>query len=113
MNKYEAVFILNPKKVEDGGDAFIAQAKQRIVEQHGGLITEVTSMGRRHFARPMGKHRAGVYWDLLVEMPADQVAALQESYRLDSAVLRLQIFTYVIPPPMEPDATARVVGDFI
>ena len=99
MNKYEAIFILNPKKVEDGGDAFIAQATQRIQEQHGGKVGETSSMGRKHFARPIGRHRAGVYWDLLVDMPADQIAALQESYRLDSAVLRLQIFTYVAPPP--------------
>lgn len=107
MNKYEAIFILNPKKVEDGGAAFIAEATKRIVDQHGGRVNETTDMGRKHFARPIGKHRAGVYWDLLVDLPADQIAALQESYRLDSAVLRLQIFTYVAPPPAEPEASTR------
>jgi small subunit ribosomal protein S6 len=99
MNKYEAVFILDPKKVDDGGDAFVAQATQRIEEQLGGKVAETTNMGRKHFARPIGKHRAGVYWDLVIELNADQVAVLQESYRLDSAVLRLQVFTYVAPPP--------------
>jgi small subunit ribosomal protein S6 len=101
MNKYEVVFILDPKKVDDGGDAFIAQATQRIEEQLGGKIAETTNMGRKHFARPIGKHRAGVYWDLIIDMNPDQVAALQDSYRLDSAVLRLQVFTYIAPPPPE------------
>jgi ribosomal protein S6 len=87
MNKYEAVFILDPKKVDDGGDAFVAQATQRIEEQLGGKVAETTNMGRKHFAR------------LVIELNADQVAVLQESYRLDSAVLRLQVFTYVAPPP--------------
>ena len=104
MTKYEVIFILNPKKVEDGGDAFIAQATKRIEEQHDGRVGETASLGRKHFARPIGKHRAGVYWDLLVDMPADQVAALQESYQLDSSVLRLQVFIYVAPPPAEVEA---------
>ena len=104
MTKYEAVFILDPKRVEDGGDAFIAQATTRIEEQLGGKVVETTNMGRKHFARPIGKHRAGVYWDLLIDLTPDQVVVLQDSYRLDSAVLRLQVFTYTPPPP--PIATA-------
>jgi small subunit ribosomal protein S6 len=107
MNKYEAVFILDPKKVEDGGDAFIAQATTRIEEQLGGKVVETSSMGRKHFARPIGKHRAGVYWDLLIDLAADQVAVLQDSYRLDSAVLRLQVFNYVAPPPPLPAPSAE------
>lgn len=96
--KYEIVFILDPKKVDDTGDAFIAQATTLIQEKLGGTVVESIAMGRKHFARPIGKHRAGVYWDLVVEMAADQVAVLQESYRLDSAVLRLQVFTYTDHP---------------
>jgi small subunit ribosomal protein S6 len=102
VNKYEVVFILDPKKVDETGDAFIAQATALIQEKLQGKVNETTAMGRKHFARPIGKHRAGVYWDLLVEMSADQVAVLQDSYRLDSAVLRLQVFSYTPPPPPLP-----------
>ena len=94
MNKYEVVFILDPKKVDDTGDAFITQATALIQEKLGGKLVEATSWGRKHFARPIGKHRAGVYWDLVVELANEQVAVFQDSYRLDSAVLRLQVFGY-------------------
>lgn len=111
MNRYEVVFILDPKKVDESGDAFIAQATERIQDRLHGKVAETNPMGRKHFARPIGKHRAGVYWDLLVDLPAEQVAALQESYRLDSAVLRLQVFSYTPPPPPLPGTNPGSIMD--
>ena len=93
MKTYEAVFILDPKKVEDGGEAF-AKAASELVESLGGKVQRCVSLGRRQFARPIGKHKAGIYWDLAADLAAESVAAIKDRYRLNSTVLRLEIFLF-------------------
>ena len=109
MRTYEAVFILDPKKLEDAGDAFAKSAGEQ-VEALGGKVQKCTSMGRRQFARPIGRHKAGIYWDLVIELGAENVAALKDRYRLNSTVLRLEVFGYVegsdtgkLPAEVRPD----------
>ena len=93
MRTYEAVFILDPKKVEDGGEAF-AKAAGELVVALGGKVQRCVSLGRRQFARPIGKHKAGIYWDLAVDLSAASVATLKDRYRLNSTVLRLEVFLF-------------------
>lgn len=93
MRTYEAVFVLDPKKVEDGGEALMKDAGEQIAAL-GGALQRAVSMGRRQFARPIGKHKAGIYWDLVLDLPAEGVAALKDRYRLNSAVLRLEVFLF-------------------
>ena len=97
MRTYEAVFILDNKKVEDGGEAFSKDIEQR-VRDLGGKVVKADSLGRKQFARPIGKIRAGLYWDFLIDLDPAQVDTLKEGYRLNSTVLRLQVFTYEPPP---------------
>ena len=94
LAKYEAVFILDPRKVEGNGEAFSATIEEQI-KALGGEITRVKCMDKRIFARLIGKHKAGVYWDYVMEMPPSAVATLKDKYRLNTTVLRMAIFTYV------------------
>lgn len=94
MAKYEAVFILDPRKVEGNGEAFSASVEEQL-KSLGGEVTRVKCLDKRVFARPIGKHKAGVYWDYVFVMPETAVAALQEKYSLNSTVLRLAVFLFV------------------
>jgi len=91
LKKYELVFILDEAKNADGGDAFIKEAEPYIVSL-GGAVIETHNMGRRLFSYPIAKQRAGYYWDLILELAPAQVKALKEHYRLNVAVLRMEIF---------------------
>ncbi len=93
MKPYEAVFILDSKKFEDGGESFSRDAEKHI-KSLGGRVNHRISLGRRQFARPIAKHRAGNYWDLLFELDPDQVEALHDNYRLNASVLRLEVFQH-------------------
>ncbi len=104
MSKYEAILILDDHVYEDGGDAFIDQIESTI-QDLSGTITERKSLGRRQFARQMGKRSTGIYWDLIVELPPGKVADLKEKYRLDTSVLRLAVYTFDRPArlSLKPD----------
>lgn len=93
MRTYEAVLILDPKKVEDGGEALTKGVGEQ-VEALGGKMQKAVPLGRRQFARPIGKHKAGVYWDIVMDLPTEGVAALRDRYRLNGAVLRLEVFMF-------------------
>ena len=93
MKTYEAVFILDSKKLEDNGETFAKSAGEQ-VEALGGKVHKAVSLGRKQFARPIGKHKAGNYWDLIVDLAPESVIALEDRYRLNDTVLRLVIFNY-------------------
>ena len=96
MKKYEIVFILDPQKVDDGGDAFVKQFDAAVVEM-GGKLVSTDKMGRKQFATVIRKRTTGFYWSLVVELPPAKVAALKERYHLDQTILRLRLFIYDKP----------------
>jgi len=96
LKKYEAVFILDMRKVEDEGKAF-AEEFGKNIQGWGGKIVETNPMGRRQFAREIRKRKAGVYWDFVVELDEQKVAEIREKYRLDERVVRLLDIIYDRP----------------
>jgi len=94
LAKYEAVFILDPRKIEGNGEAFSGTIEAEI-KKIGGEITRIKCLEKKVFARPIGKHNAGVYWDYIVDSDAEFVEKLNEKYQLNSSVLRLAVFHYV------------------
>ena len=69
MSKYEVVFILDPQKVEGNGEEYDAAIQEQL-KALGGEISRVKFLDKRTFARPMGKHKAGLYWDYIVTFGA-------------------------------------------
>ena len=88
---YEVMFVLDPEKVEGNGEAVDA-AIQAQLKEFGGEISRAKFFEKRTFARPMGKHKVGLYWDYVVELDATIPAQLKDKYRLDPQVLRIGIF---------------------
>lgn len=93
MSKYEVVFILDPAKVEGNGEAFDATIQEQL-KALGGEISRVKFFEKRTFARPMGKHKVGLYWDYVVSMDATVPAQIKEKYRLNQTVIRVAIFKF-------------------
>ena len=90
MNTYEGLFIF-PERMNDDE---VAAAKERALAEIGrqdGKVLGERTLGRRNFARPMDKQRAGVYARVVFSMAGDRVAALRGRYKLMDEVFRVQI----------------------
>ncbi|MFW5802314.1 MAG: 30S ribosomal protein S6 [Verrucomicrobiota bacterium] len=101
MKTYEAVFILDERYVEDGGEAFAADV-EKVIGTLGGKPVEKKSLGRKTFAREIKKKKSGIYWQFVLELAPEKVAELQERYRLNQTVMRLEVFLYEEPPANMP-----------
>ena len=88
---YEVMFVLDPEKVEGNGEAVDAAVQEQL-KAFGGEIKRAKFFEKRTFARPMGKHKVGLYWDYVVELDATVPALVKDKYRLDPQVLRIGIF---------------------
>ena len=110
MKKYEAVFILDDRKSEDGGAQFMSDLESQIAKL-GGKVLARNSMGRRQLAAYIRKRHTGVYWDLTLELPEDKVRALREHYRLHEAVLRMRMFIYDRPDRVQLPPRVRPAGE--
>ena len=110
MKKYEAIVILDDRKVEANGAAFMKSVEEVIAELGGANLTS-ECMGRKQFAYPIKKKNAGTYWDLIFDMDEAGVAKLLDRYRLVQEVLRLVVFAYERPEKtrldVKPAATAE------
>jgi len=93
VSKYEVVFILDPRKVEGNGEAFEATIQEQL-KNFGGEISRVKFFEKRTFARPMGKHKVGLYWDYIVDMDETVPAQIKNKYRLNDSVIRIAIFKF-------------------
>ena len=96
MKKYEAVFILDMRKVEDEGKAFSEELAKNI-QSWGGNMVEAIAMGRKQFAREINKRKAGIYWNYIFEIDPLKVKEIRNKYRLDERMIRMLIISYERP----------------
>lgn len=90
MNTYEGLFIfpelLNDEELEAARTHVLGE-----IERHGGKVLGQRKLGRREFARALGKQRSGVFVRAVFEIDGDKIAALHARYRLSDDVTRVQI----------------------
>ncbi|MDD2478581.1 MAG: 30S ribosomal protein S6 [Victivallaceae bacterium] len=96
MKKYEAIFILDIRKVDDEGEAF-SKEFAAMIEAFGGKMEESIPMGRIQFAYQIDKRKAGIYWNFIFEVGNDKHEMILEKFRLDERVLRNMIIVYDRP----------------
>lgn len=90
MNKYEAMIIL-PESVKDSElEAELDRAAEEI-KKLGGTIESKTRLGKRAFARKMGKQESGHYVIVTFSLDADKIQPLLARYKLTDNVFRVQI----------------------
>ncbi len=96
MKKYEAVFILDIRKVDEAGDEF-GKELTALIESLGGKMESAVSMGRKQFSYDINKRKAGLYWNFVFELDAAKVIEIKEKYKLSEKVLRSLILIYDRP----------------
>ena len=96
MKKYETVFILDERKIQDEGKSF-AEEFASMISGAGGEMVSVTPLGRKQFAREIKKRKAGIYYDFVFNTKEAFAKNLPENYKLDERVLRMQVFVYDRP----------------
>ncbi len=103
MKKYEAVYILDVRKVEDDGKAWAAEFA-KLVEGFGGNVEENVFMGRKQFAREINKRKVGSYYNFVFTVEAEKIKPIIETYALDERVIREMIMIYDRPEVLEAKA---------
>ena len=107
MKKYEAIFILDIRKVEDDG-AVISSEIAALVKKWGGEMVKSISLGRRQFAYEVNKRKGGIYWNYVFTAGPDKVKELKENFRLDERVLRNMIINFDRP---DVEQSRAVIAD--
>ncbi|HAR66890.1 MAG TPA: hypothetical protein DCR55_11845 [Lentisphaeria bacterium] len=96
LRKYQAILIVDDRKFDDGGDAFMESVGEVITEL-GGTLDASENLGRRQMAHPIRRRNSATYWELLLTLPAHEVVNLKDRYRLNNVVFRLEVFLFDRP----------------
>lgn len=107
MKKYEAIFIMDIRKVDDEG-AGVCSEIATLIGKWGGEMLKSVSLGRRQFAYEMKKRKGGIYWNLIFTADPDKVKELKEHFRLDERILRNMIINFDRPAVEKSGVSAPV-----
>lgn len=86
---YEGLFIFPETLDEEQLDQAIDAVKAEI-ERVGGSFEGSTRLGKRTFARPMKKKKAGIYTIIMFSMDGESIPALKRRLKLGTNVFRAQ-----------------------
>ncbi len=86
---YEGLFIFPETLDEAGLDQSIAKVKEEL-EKLGGSIESTTRMGKKTFARPLKKQKAGLYVVMMFKLEGKKVDAFKARLKLSTNVFRHQ-----------------------
>jgi len=87
---YEGMFIFPESMKDEALDAAVGRVREEI-EKFGGKIENVTRLGKRTFARPMKKQKAGQYAVIGFSLSGGKIVELRERLKLSADVFRAQI----------------------
>ncbi len=86
---YEGLFIFPESLDEEGLDQSIARVKEEL-EKLGGSLESTTRMGKKTFARPLKKQKAGLYVVMMFRLEGTKIDAFKHRLKLTSNVFRHQ-----------------------
>lgn len=89
MNTYEGLFIFPEALDEEGLDQAIGRVKEEL-EKLGGSIESTARMGKKTFARPLKKQKAGLYVVIMFKLEGTRLAAFKARLKLTTNVFRHQ-----------------------
>ncbi|WP_372806567.1 30S ribosomal protein S6 [Pontiella sp.] len=87
---YEGLFIFPEALDEEGLDQAIAKVKEEL-EKLGGSIESTTRMGKKTFARPLKKQRAGLYVVMMLNIDGTKIDTFKQRLKLTTNVFRHQL----------------------
>jgi len=90
LENYEGLFIIKPDiKEEDVKGIFKTIADH--VSKNGGSIKKEEIWGKKQLVYPVKKFKEGYYYKLDFTAPADAIAKMESSYKLNQDILRTMI----------------------
>ncbi len=89
MNTYEGLFIFPESLDEEGLDQAIGRVKEEL-EKLGGSMESNVRMGKKAFARPLKKQKAGIYVVIMFKIDGEKVDAFKARLKLATNVFRHQ-----------------------
>lgn len=104
MKKYEAIFITDSQKNEEGSANFIKETES-LIKLLDGMVHETEDLGARQFAHPINKKTMGHYFSIITSLPENKVIELKEKFRLNPNVFRVEVFSYDKPENYEAQQT--------
>jgi len=87
---YEGLFIFPETLDEESLDLGIARVKEEI-ERLDGSLESTTRIGKKNFARPLKKQKAGYYVVMTIRMEGSRLDAFKKRLKLATDVFRAQI----------------------
>jgi len=90
MKKYDGLYIFAGQAKDDVLESQITKAVAEVTRLGGNILAQEV-LGKRTFARPMGKRESGVYVQVRFELEPDKVRELVNRYRIVEEVFRVQI----------------------
>ena len=90
MNRlYEGLFIFPETLDEEGLDHAVEEVKMEL-EKLGGSLESTTRMGKKNFARPLKKQKAGYYVMLMFKLDGRKIDDFKRRLKLATNVFRAQ-----------------------
>ena len=86
---YEGLFIFPETLEEETLDLAITRVKEEL-ESLGGSLESTTRMGKKNFARPLKKQKAGYYVVMMIKLDGSNVDAFKKRLKLATDVFRSQ-----------------------
>ncbi|MBT3316615.1 30S ribosomal protein S6 [bacterium] len=87
MTKYEMIFVLNAEQPESEMESRVEKVRG-IIARQGGEITETNHWGVRTLAYEIKHNTRGNYMHILFTAQGDEIAEIDNEFRLDYMVLR-------------------------
>ena len=106
MNLYEGMVVFPESMKEEALEESIANVKAEI-EKLEGAVESTTRLGKRSFAHPMQKQRAGHYAVIGFRAPGAAIQPLRKRLKLMPEVFRAQIVRAPEPQPVEEEAPSK------
>lgn len=89
MNQYEVAVLYHPDLEIDLEKA--SSKVEKIITDNGGKIAKTDNWGRRKLAYPISKQEFAVYVFYTVDMPADNVQKVEQTFNITDEVIRFLI----------------------
>lgn len=89
MNQYEVAVLYHPDLEIDLEKA--SSKVEKIIKDNGGKITKTDNWGRRKLAYPIKKQEFAVYVFYTVEMPAESIKKVEQTFNITDEIIRFLI----------------------
>ncbi|MBI2592234.1 30S ribosomal protein S6 [Candidatus Saccharibacteria bacterium] len=104
LNTYEVAVLYHPDLEIDLEKA--STKVEKIITDNGGKITNTDSWGKRKLAYPIKKNEFAVYVFYTVEMPAESVQKIEQTFNISDEIIRF----LVTKPDLKAKAKAEALA---